>query len=63
MLVPCFSITAAGLASLRLGDKCEVFGNNLSKLADQLSEVNTAGIVSGFTNVYLTVIKGEVDTI
>ena len=63
MLVPCFSITAAGRASLRLGDKCDVFGNNLSKLADELSEVNTKGIVSGFTNVYLAVIKGEVDTI
>jgi len=62
VLNPCFSTTAAGLASLRLGHKCEAFGTNLSKLADELSEVNTHGIVSGFTNAYLTAIKGVVDS-
>lgn len=62
VLNPCFSTTAAGLASLRLGHKCETFGTNLSKLADELSEVNTHGIVSGFTNAYLTAIKGVVDS-
>ena len=62
VLNPCFSTTAAGLASLRLGHKCEAFGTNLSKLADELSEVNTHRIVSGFTNAYLTAIKGVVDS-
>ena len=38
---------------IRLGDKCHERSANLGKIADEISDLNTACIASGFTAAYL----------